>query len=176
MINYFERRFNKFKTILEIDENENTISNFQNYIGLNDYDPEKGNFSLSIERLPNQRKLYLNMKYTSNPFDLKKNCIKELPYDINCLVSEFLPSIIELKMSIHYCTNYPFSGPTWELLECNDKLTGTDNIRLYYDYIIECHNKINSSEKWSPAISFDKDILSFVIKINNFEDIKMLKF
>jgi hypothetical protein len=176
MTNYFERRFNKLKTILEIHETENTINNFQNYIGLNDYDPKKGFFSISVEKISGKHAVHLNMKYTSSKsFDLKKNCIQELPYDINCLISEFLPETIELKMMICYGNSYPFSGPYWELLDCNDKLTGTNDIRLYYNYIIECHNKINKSTNWSPAICIDKDILSFITKINNFEDIKMLR-
>lgn len=175
MINIcFDRRFNKIKHYCGVEETENTISNFQNHIGLNDYDQEKGNFSISLKKSSNEKKMYLNMKYTSNPFDLKKYNIKELPYEINVLISEFLPSTIELKMMIYYGTSYPFLGPTWQVLECNDKLTGTNNIRLYYDHIIECHNKINSSTDWSPAIGIEKDILSFIVKINNFEEIKML--
>ena len=49
----FNRRFNKvlnnlkkgFGILENENENENTISNFEKYIGLNDYDNEKGNFS-----------------------------------------------------------------------------------------------------------------------------------
>ena len=175
MTNYFERRFNKLKNLLEIDETENTISNLQNYIGLNDYDPKKGAFSISIEKISGKHAVQLNMKYTSNPFDLKKYNIKDLPYEVNCLIYEFLPETIELKMMICYDDSYPFSGPSWELLECNDKLTGTNNIQAYYNYIIECHNKTNSSTNWSPAICIEKDILLFITKINNFEDIKMLR-
>ena len=89
MTNYFERRFNKLKTLLEIDETENTISNLQNHIGLNEYDPKKGVFSISIEKISGKHAVHLNIKYTSNSFDLKKHNIKELPYEINCLIYEF---------------------------------------------------------------------------------------
>ena len=143
---------------------------------MNEYDKEKGNFSINVEKLSHEKKIIVNIKYTSRQIDLKKHNIKDLPYEINVLISEFLPSTMSLKMLISYGDNYPFSGgPSWRLLECNDKLTGLHNIHLYYEYIVDCHNKSNISNNWSPAITFDKDILSFIVKINNFEDIKMLK-
>ena len=36
----------------------------------------------------------------------------------------FLPSTMSLKMLISYGDRYPFLGPTWRLLEVNDRLTG----------------------------------------------------
>jgi hypothetical protein len=107
-------------------------------------------------------------KYEANTFDLKNNYIYELPKEINFLIAEYLPSFIELTFSINHIIDYPFKPPQWSLISSNDKLSSLKNSKGYYEYIVEEHNN-TITRSWSPAITFDKDILYFASKLNYFD-------
>lgn len=165
MTNFLDKRFNKLKQIMNmnISENNNTIDNFQNLLGLNDQN--QGEFRIKIEK--KNRNILLKIKYISNNiFDLTQNNISELPLDINIFISEFIPSYIEFEFEITYGDIYPFTPPVWSIVSCDDRLSNVQNMIHYYNYIVKSHN-VNNSYDWSPAVDIDKDILYFISKIGN---------
>ena len=160
----FHARYERFKNHNNLDKNEDRITHFEKLIGF-DTSPD-GDIYMEL----NKHDTFLNffVKYEVKPFDLKNNYIFELPKEINCLIAEYLPSFIELTFSINHITGYPFSPPVWSLISCNDKLSWLKNSKGYYEYIVEQHNS-TITRSWSPAITFDKDILYFASKLNYFE-------
>jgi hypothetical protein len=164
MMNLFNRRYERFKNQNNLDENEECIPHFEKIIGFN----ESKDGKVYMELNKDDSILTLFFKYEANTFDLKNNYIYELPKEINFLIAEYLPSFIELTFSLNHITDYPFKPPVWCLISCNDKLSCLKNSKEYYEYIVEQHNN-TITRSWSPAITFDKDILYFASKLNYFD-------
>ena len=164
MMNLFNRRYERFKNQNNLNENEDIIPHFEKMIGFG----ESKDGTLYMELNKHDFMLNFFVKYQAKTFDLNKNYIFELPKEINFLISEYLPSFIELAFSINHIIEYPFKPPVWSLVSCNDKLSCLENSAKYYEYIVEEHNK-TITRNWSPAITFDKDILYFASKLNYFE-------
>ena len=157
-------RYERFKNQNNLDKSEDLIPHFEKIIGFNESKDGKVYMELNKEDCV----LIFYCKYEANTFDLKNNYIYELPKEINFLISEYLPSFIELTFAINHINGYPFTPPQWCLTSCNDKLSYLENSRGYYEYIVEEHNN-TITRSWSPAITFEKDILYFASKLNYFE-------
>lgn len=78
-----------------------------------------------------------------------------LPDDLIQHIKSFI--IEDVLLEITYPLAYPFSGPTWKILTNSNK----------YNRLIQIHNRSYEME-WSPAITFEKDILYMVHDIVNF--------
>jgi len=93
-----------------------------------------------------------------------------LPIEIIREIKEYGNHYIDMKIDICFPRNYPFVEPLWCLksIKHNIKLEQPLNIKDYYNYIIDNHNKINK-KNWSAATKIESDILEFLRKINHFD-------
>ena len=165
----FNRRYNKMIKDNFVDENTTIITNFQNIIGLQN--TANGIYNISVEKYDRYLLLKIKYKHTQFDFDIKKHTIKELPIEINYLISEYLPCEINLTYMIMYSGDYPFKPPVWSLVSCDERLASClKNAQEYYEYITDNHNNTNALS-WSPAICIDVDILFYISRINHFENI-----
>lgn len=108
----------------------------------------------------------------------------DLPYEINEMIREYLIYVIEIQIKIKYSPSYPFSPPIWFLLAVYHNLVTEVSLLDYYSYKVNQHNQsyvayivsLGSHPNymdngWTPAITIDKDILSFIQKINHFDEV-----
>ena len=104
----------------------------------------------------------------------------DLPVELNQLIREYLIYIIKIQIKIKYSPSYPFSPPIWFLQEVRHNLVTEVCLLDYYSYKVNQHNQSYTSyisvghhieTAWSPAITVEKDILSFVQKINHFDEV-----
>ena len=105
-----------------------------------------------------------------------------LPYEILSYISEYLTYKIEIKTKIVYSLYYPFSPPLWYIHHVHHNIPGQYYMLDYYIYRVSQHNKSYNTyllkmeepylynEGWTPAISVEKDILSFIQKVNHFDE------
>jgi hypothetical protein len=163
MLGLFDRRFNNLTQ--NNPENENRIQHFERIIGLDVC--KTGTFYIEVNK-EKDNILEVFLKYDVESFDLKKNPIRNLPREINCLIAEYVPSFIKMIFKINYQNAYPFQPPCWSLVLCDDRLTYLKNAKEFYENKTQLHNDTNN-RSWSPAITMEKDILYFVSKINYFE-------
>jgi len=114
---------------------------------------------------PEENNVIITIYYCS-PEEFSK--IKELPFEINCIIHSYLYNKIEIKILIIYPLEYPFCSPMWCLISTKHNIKTTLNINRYYKYLIQKHN--HKYKKYgSHAIGIDKDILEFIQQINHFE-------
>ena len=108
---------------------------------------------------------------------LNKNYIG-LPLSINYIIADFLPkeNIINLNFKISYPDMYPFRHPVWNLesastsMEC--KLPNSISFYDYYKYLVDKkNNNYETFNFWSPMLTMEKDILTFLSYLNHFEEI-----
>ena len=178
MNSVFNKRFQRLKTRnitpsntispnVFCNRSKIVISNIQNIIGLSDV--PGGTYCISAANHETYCIIFIHYIHTQNDFDLVANNIRELPPEINRMISEYLPSYITLQIRLDYTDNYPFDAPKWSLISCDDRLASSlKNAEEYYRYIIENHNSFYTEERWSPAIDIDRDILMFIVRINHF--------
>lgn len=107
----------------------------------------------------------------------------DLPIELNQLIREYLIYIIKIQIKIKYSPSYPFSPPIWFLQGVRHNLATDVCLLDYYSYKVNQHNQtyttyitlgnhLNFTENaWTPAITVEKDILSFVQKINHFDEV-----
>jgi restriction endonuclease S subunit len=166
----FQRRFDRLKTRNNIPLTASYIDNFQNIIGFDNI--PSGNYSITVSNHNTYCDISIHYTHTQTAFDLVAHNIRELPPEINGLVSEYLPSYITLELRIDYTSAYPFDIPKWSIVSCNDRLASSlKNAEEYYKYIIYTHNSIYQQHNWTPTIDIDKDILQFMIRINHFDSL-----
>ena len=101
-----------------------------------------------------------------------------LPTSINLLIADYLPekNEINLNFKIKYPDNYPFSHPVWNLESANtsmkSKLPDSISFYNYYKYLVDKKNNYYETfNYWSPMITMEKDILTFLSYLNHFEEI-----
>ena len=140
----FTRRFEQFNKLLGNDL-------LENYFGISQ------NFKLLIQS-SNENEIKLTIIYFSQNKFLK---IKNLPFEINCVIHSYLYNKMELNILMTYPFDYPFKSPQWSLLEVNHNFTTILDIEKYYNYIILLHNLKYNIKNWSPAITISNDILDF---------------
>lgn len=145
------------------------LGNIQKLIGLSDI--SGGIYYISATNCETYCSLIIHYNHTQNYFDLMKYRIKQLPHEINALISHYLPSTIMLHIHIHFTNGYPFDPPRWSLISCDDRLASSlKNAKEYYEYIIQNHNDSNLYN-WSPATNIDSDILTFMLRIHPFDNL-----
>ena len=82
------------------------------------------------------------------------NLYLELPKELVSHIKSFLIKKENVKFEIVYPSDYPFKPPIWKLLETKDDPSK-------YNKIIHIQNHSYEKE-WSPAITFEKDILYII--------------
>jgi len=105
----------------------------------------------------------------------------ELPSELNQMIREYLIYVIEIQIKIKYSPSYPFSPPVWFLQRVNHNLNTSIGLLDYYSYKVNQHNQgytayllnlgTHSLDGWTPAITVEKDILSFLQKIYHFDEV-----
>jgi hypothetical protein len=140
----------------------NKLNNYsiENYFGIINEPNKKLNFTTKRE----ENEVYFTVSFVKS-YNID---IRELPKEINDIISSYASEFININLKILHYNNYPFHPPEWCLSKilCNIKLPF--DIKDYYNYIIKNHNDKYKND-WSPAIDIEKDILEFIQKINHFE-------
>ena len=144
------------------------IQNLQEYFGIPTTKEDKISISLKIKE--DDKKIDLQIIYIHEDFNLKESNILDLPSEINNIIHSYLSCYIEINTNILYLDTYPFSPPQWNLSSVINKSSYRINLHEYYEYSVNCHNS-QYSINWSPAIIIEKDILFFITRINNFQEI-----
>lgn len=93
--------------------------------------------------------------------------ILELPIEISRLIASYNNYFINIKIKILFAKDYPFTQPTWILLDVQTNVISPLNLKEYFTYIVYNHNN-QYKRYWSPAIDIEKDVLEFIQKINHF--------
>ena len=118
----------------------------------------------------------------------KKNMLYkfDLPLELNSLIASYTDDYIIIKIRISYGKDYPFKPPIWSLFNVDTNIHNPIlDLKQYYKYIIDLQNDqyqsfivanfVNNNymytkyDQWSPAITIEHEILSFITRINHFE-------
>lgn len=107
-----------------------------------------------------------------------------IPDELNQLIQEYLFYSIEIKTKIEYSRNYPFTPPQWYIKGVIHNIPRKEYglfylLDYYIDKINNHNNKYNLQllegyTQWIPAISVEGDILIFLQKIINFDELLMI--
>ena len=109
----------------------------------------------------------------------KSHCpVLQIPPEMMAKIRSYLTYKIELKVKIQYSENYPFAPPIWSLNGVTHTIPNQVNLTDYYSYKVSCHNSQyvqylldgRYHTEWSPAIAIEKDLLTFIQKINHFDE------
>ena len=112
--------------------------------------------------------LELHIKFFKN---VPKVNFQRLPDEICDIISSFNDDLIIIKFEIMFPSSYPFHpGPIWSLIDVEYNIKTLLNLKEYYNYLVDTHNRSNSHD-WSATTLIDKDILKFFGKMNYFEHI-----
>lgn len=112
-------------------------------------------------------------------YQKKSHCpLLQMPPEMIAKIRSYLTYKIELKVKIQYSENYPFSPPTWSFNSVTHTIPNQVNLTDYYIYKVSCHNNQyvqylldgRYRTEWTPAITIEKDILTFIQKINHFDE------
>ena len=138
-------------------------SPLEDFFGIN----QDKNSTLTIEFIDigknNKYGIILDIEYR------KKNnyfSFHQLPPEINNLIDSFNFYSINIKCILQFPEDYPFNPIKWGLLSIKNNIN-KKCLNEYYKTIIREHNE----EGFSPASTIHKNILSYIVKINNFETI-----
>lgn len=123
------------------------------------------NFKIKTKYSEQENNMILSILYYSYPEFSK---IKELPFEINCIIHSYLCIKMEINILIIYPLEYPFVRPIWGLINVKHNFKTLLNLNKYYKYLIDKHNH-KHLQYWSPAISIDNNILEFIQQINHIE-------
>jgi len=102
----------------------------------------------------------------------------DLPPEMLRKIRSYLTYTLSLKLKILYSTDYPFSPPIWVMKGVSHTIPRQVDLTDYYCYKVSCHNNQYvqcfldgiSHCSWTPAIAIEKDILTFIQKINHFDE------
>lgn len=141
---------------------ESKTYNFDEYMGIKNNNSNI--FRVIVEKIDSEIIVKINYVLYRNYY------INNLPTEINRLISSYSIEYIKVVQKIECNDEYPFKPLLWKLenVRCNIKNPFTSMGMLeYFKYLTELHN--NSYKMyWSPAIHLDKDILTNVVRINNY--------
>jgi hypothetical protein len=135
----------------------------------------RGTFDIVLER-ENLSVYYLTVHYAKRQsaaflFFREAGGLSVLPDEINRLVAEFLaPNYVTLRLKMEHKEGYPFNGILWSLVDFGENMHRL-NLRKYYEDLIAEYN-CESATGWSPATRLDRNILSMLCKINNFDELQ----
>jgi hypothetical protein len=139
------------------------------------YQLKKGTYeSIELDKEVIDSCIHLTLRYRK-----RKPCpVFDLPPEMMAKIRSYLTYTIVLKFKIHYSIDYPFSPPIWFMKGVTHTIPNQVNLTDYYCYKVNAHNSQYvqylidgiSNTSWSPAMSIEKDILSFLEKINHFDE------
>jgi hypothetical protein len=139
------------------------------------YQLKKGLYeSIEIDKKVVDSSIYLTIQYTK-----RKPCpVFNLPPEMMAKIRSYLTCKIELKLKILYSPDYPFSPPIWVMNGVKHTIPNQVDLTDYYCYKVSAHNNQYvqgfldgiSHSSWTPAIAIEKDILTFIQKINHFDE------
>jgi len=118
--------------------------------------------------------IYLTIVYRK-----KLHCpVLDLPPEMMSKIRSYLTYKIELKLKIVYSENYPFVPPMWFMKCVKHTIPNQVDLTDYYCYKVRCHNSQYvqdflegiSTSSWTPVIAIEKDILTFIQKVNHFNE------
>ena len=96
----------------------------------------------------------------------------DLPFELNQIIHGFNAHYIDFSVIIVYPLDYPFRHTFWYLDEFKTNSDNPENVREFFKYKLNLHRDSVKPHLWSPSgMNMEKDILSFLVKINYFEDI-----
>ena len=95
---------------------------------------------------------------------------ENLPPEINNKINDYLDDTLKLSFVLNIPHDYPFNPPIWMLSNISTSISNLNLLISYYSSKVVYHNE-TLLKNWSPAILIDKDILLFMTKILNFDDI-----
>jgi len=194
MFRTFNNRFRDF--IINVSKKSMPYRNIATYFDLPCKENEHMSITLTKHPLLFVNCLVLNIKY----------CIKIPIENISTIPIELIKKIysyasyeyIDMSFKITFPVDYPFSPPTWSLMEEKNNVSYSAltniTIRDYFQELTTIHNEqykrdaeCNEYDKekiskmsdlqrkrtidyyyWSPAITIEKDVLSFIKRINYF--------
>lgn len=152
-----KHRLNRLYSIMD-------VTPLEKYYGLETNSNEKITFSvLSVNT--EEKEIILTISFTQTPSIYN---FENLPLEVIRDITSYNYHFVHLKIKIKFPDGYPFIAPVWNLLEIRNKLNTHVNVKEYYEYIIENHNRQNSNN-WTPITYIEKDILMFLLRINHFE-------
>jgi hypothetical protein len=136
------------------------LSNLQDFWG---YNKERDTMKRQITLFESPNKINtaeLTIKIKKNSPSPLETYIKELPRDINNVIFSFLKEDRILKYSIHYIDEYPFRPPIWTLVNYRKNGKNPFNEQPNHFDFLYC-----SGSEWSPAITMENEILTYVSTI-----------
>lgn len=78
-------------------------------------------------------------------------------------INQFANDTVNIMLRVKYPKDFPFKPPIWHLIDYSDNIC-SDDISIYYNYIIHQHNE-KYNIYWSPVITLRIDFLILLIKI-----------
>jgi len=138
-------------------------------ISISDVLNDKKEFYINIPFISKKNnEIYLSVKFVYNYDPIYFNY---LPPEINELINSYMNTTIYLVFCIKYPELFPFRSPIWSIIKCYSSIITSFNIKEYYQNKIDYHNKINKYLIGTPSIYPEKDILGFIIIINQIDNI-----
>lgn len=139
------------------------------------YQLKKGLYeSIEIDKEVVDSSIHLTVCYRKRPPRIHF----DLPPELLGKIRSYLTYKIEVKLKIHYSLDYPFAPPIWFLQGVTHTIPNQVDLTDYYCYKVNRHNSQYvqylvdgiSNTSWTPAIAIEKDILTFIQKINHFDE------
>jgi hypothetical protein len=136
----------------------------ENYFGIIN---DKNKLVFNILHNEIEEEIIFTIKFRA---DYKCYDIVELPIDISRLIASYNEYFINIQIKISFPQDYPFTEPTWILLEVEDNIVSRLNLFEYFTYMVDNHNNQYKRDfNWRPIIEIEKDVLEFIQKINHFD-------
>jgi len=145
---YFKNQLEK-KCIQDVIDIPNKSGFIHNHLRLKDYDNER---------------LNINLKYLYR----QDFCyFSGIPLDVNILINKYLLAYISLDLTMIMPLNYPFYPVKWVLTSIKTNYNYKFLAKYYYDKVRYYND--NLSIDWSIASLIDKEILSLIATIGDFQ-------
>lgn len=128
----------------------------EKYFGYKEREDHKRKISLEHEE-KNRNQFSLTIVSTKRENDILDMYIKELPREINIVISEYLMTKRHIKCSIEIPLNYPIKAPIWKVIEYSEN--GKTKPYVHYDpAMLYC-----SGDHYCAMI--EKDILNYLTRL-----------
>ena len=89
-----------------------------------------------------------------------------LPKELNRYIMEYGGTRFCMRIHITPPQNYPFVPSTWTIKELFSNIQSEVDIVEHMSYLVDTHVEVyRRDNNWSPAITVEKDVLSFITKV-----------
>ena len=122
---------------------------------------------LSSSKIDNNSRINIRIEFI---YKHKSFYFDNLPPELNNKIEDFLYDKIVLNIIQVLPESYPFMQPLWVLSDIITPPQQHKLIEVYYCEKIRNHNE-KISDKWTPALRIEKDILIFMTTVMGFRDI-----